>query len=185
MKQIFRNTAYVAVFAVLLVSGWYDLVFADDFAQGIDALDHGQDDLAIRFFSSYLAKKPRTYEALLNRGTAFVRSGHVYKAVSDWHKASDLAPVYAYAFYSDDVIRSVTQNSKPIKYVAVIELVPQRAVSVVMTGAMFLDFGLKSKAVDLFRMSTTLTRDPIFKTDLEYWIKTLDPAVSQNIDWYR
>ena len=90
---------------------------------------------------------------------------------------------YAYAFYSDNVIRSVTPNRKQIKYVASIELVPERAVSVVMAGAMFLDFGLKSSAIDLFRMSISLTSDPIFKTDLEYWIKTLDPAVKRNADW--
>ncbi|MDR3604640.1 MAG: hypothetical protein P4L38_08405 [Syntrophaceae bacterium] len=185
MTNTLRNAIHIVVLVGFVVTAWQSAAIADDFTQGIQALDRGQHELAVKFFSSYLARKPGTYEALVNRGTAFVRSGHVYHAISDWHRAGELAPLYAYAFYSDNVIRSVTANNKQIKYVASIELVPERAVSVVMTGAMFLDFGLKSSAIDLFRMSISLTSDPIFKTDLEYWIKTLDPAVKRNADWQR
>ncbi len=182
MAHTWRNLIRTAVQIGVLVIAWYTPALTDDFTQGTLALDGGQHDLAIRFFSSCLARRPQTYEALLNRGTAYIRSGHVYKAISDWNRAVELAPLYAYAFYSDDVIRSVTPNSRPVKYVAMIELFPERAVSVVMTGATFLDLGLKSAAIDLFKMSTSLTRDPMFKTDLEYWIKTLDPGRNQNTE---
>ena len=185
MTNTLKNVIHIVVLVGFAIIAWQSAAIADDFAQGIQALDRGQDELAVKFFSSYLASKPATYEAFVNRGTAFVRSGHVYQAVSDWHKAVEFAPLFAYAFYSNTVIRAVTPSSKRIKYVASIELVPERAVSVVMAGAMFLDFGLKSSAIDLFRMSISLTSDPIFKTDLEYWIKTLDPAVERDADWQR
>ena len=185
MTNFLRNSIYIVILTGFVVSAWQPAVNADDFTRGIQAIDSGQNDLAVKFFSSYLARKPGAYEALVNRGTAFVRSGHVYHAISDWHRANELAPLFAYAFYSDNVIRSVTPNRKQIKYVASIELVPERAASVVMAGAMLLDFGLKSSAIDLFRMSISLTSDPIFKTDLEYWIKTLDPAVKRSVDWSR
>ncbi len=185
MTNFLRKSIHIVILAGFVITAWQPAVNADDFTRGIQAIDSGQDDLAVKFFSSYLVRKPGAYEALVNRGTAFVRSGHVYHAISDWHRANELAPLFAYAFYSDNVIRSVTPNRKQIKYVASIELVPERAASVVMAGAMFLDFGLKSSAIDLFRMSISLTSDPIFKTDLEYWIKTLDPAVKRSIDWSR
>jgi hypothetical protein len=45
-----------------------------------------------------------------------------------------------------------------------------------MAGATLLDLGHRSAAVDLFKRSTLLTKNPLFKTDLEFWIKTLDPT---------
>ena len=173
--QKFIKTVALIAFVLIL---WHAPAMADDFAKGVRALDSGDHELAVKLFSSYLARRPRTYEALVNRGTALVRSGHIFEAISNWHGATELAPLFAYAFYSDEVVRSVTPRNKPVRYVASLELVPERAASVVMTGAMFLDLGLKSPAIDLFRMSTSLTKDPIFKTDLEYWIRTLDPGVS-------
>ncbi|MGC8659465.1 MAG: tetratricopeptide repeat protein [Desulfomonilaceae bacterium] len=174
-RKTIKTMALMAFVSIV----WLAPAMADDFSKGVDALDSGNHELAVRFFSSYLSRKPGTYEALVNRGTAFARSGHVFRAIADWHGAVELAPTFAYAFYSDDVVRQVTPRKKPVRYVASLELFPERAVSVIMTGALLLDLGLTGPAIDLFRMSTTLTRDPIFKTDLEYWIKTLDPGLTE------
>ena len=176
MVRRFKNTTLVALFLGLSLLIWSDAAIADEFARGIVAMDTGQDDLAIRSFSSYLARRPQTYEALINRGAAFMRSGHVYEAVSDWSKADDIAPLFGYAFYTADIIRVVSPRNSPVKYVASIELFPEKAGSVVMTGAAYLDLGLTSRAIDLFRMSVRLTKNPLFKTDLEYWVKSLDPS---------
>jgi hypothetical protein len=78
--------------------------------------------------------------------------------------------------YIDDVIRVVAPKNSLIKYVANIELYPEKAASVAMAGATLLDLGHRSAAVDLFKRSTLLTKNPLFKTDLEFWIKTLDPT---------
>jgi tetratricopeptide (TPR) repeat protein len=148
----------------------------DDFARGVQALDMGQDEQAVSLFSSYLSRKPQTYEALLNRGTAFARNGRICRAITDWSAAAEVAPLFAYSFYIDDVIRVVAPKNSLIKYVANIELYPEKAASVAMAGATLLDLGHRSAAVDLFKRSTLLTKNPLFKTDLEFWIKTLDPT---------
>jgi hypothetical protein len=176
MVRRFKNTILAALFLGLSLLIWSDHAIADEFARGIQAMDAGQDDMAIRSFSSYLARRPQTYEALINRGAAFMRSGHVYEAVSDWSDADEVAPMFGYAFYTADILRSVAPKKSPVKYVASIELYPEKAGSVVMTGAAYLDLGLKSRAVDFFRMSVRLTKNPLFKTDLEYWVKSLGPS---------
>jgi len=112
----------------------------------------------------------------VNRGTAFARNRRIHKAVNDWSSAVEIAPIFAYCFYIDDVIRVLSPKNSLIKYVANIELYPERAASVTMAGATLLDLGLKSEAIDLFRRSIPLTKNPLFKTDLEYWIKNLDPS---------
>lgn len=176
MFWMLGNTFRIVILVSVIALFGYTNSVADDFTKGIKALDDGQDAMAIRFFSSYLSRRPESYEAYLNRGTAFVRSGFIYQAISDWSKAAEMAPLYAFALYTDDVIRVVSPKNSQVKFVAMIELFPERAVSVVMAGATYLDLGLNSKAIDLFRMSTILTKNPLFKTDLEYWIKTLDPG---------
>jgi tetratricopeptide (TPR) repeat protein len=176
MKKCFLNSPGILVLLALLVlicPGWVE---ADDFARGVKALDMGQDEQAVGLFSSYLSRKPRTYEALLNRGTAFARNRRICRAITDWSAATEVAPLFAYSLYIDDVIRIVAPKNSLLKYVANIELYPERAASVVMAGATLLDLGHRSAAVDLFRRSTLLTKNPLFKTDLEYWIKTLDPS---------
>ncbi|MFH0960348.1 MAG: hypothetical protein V1897_16775 [Pseudomonadota bacterium] len=176
MRSFFENCAVFAVCLAVLLMVVPGRAEADDFARGVRALDIGQDEKAVSLFSSYLSRRPRTYEALLNRGTAFARNGRIFQAITDWSQATEVAPLFAYPFYLDDVIRIVAPKNSLVRYVANIELYPEKAASVAMAGATLLDLGHRSAAIDLFRKSTLLTKNPLFKTDLEYWIKTLDPV---------
>jgi tetratricopeptide (TPR) repeat protein len=175
-KKSWGNRLGFVVCLVILILAFPGWAAADDFARGVQALDMGHDERAVGLFSSYLSRKPQTYEALLNRGTAFARNGRICQAITDWSAAAEVAPLFAYGLYIDDVIRVVAPKNSLIKYVANIELYPEKAASVAMAGATLLDLGHRSAAVDLFKRSTLLTKNPLFKTDLEFWIKTLDPT---------
>jgi hypothetical protein len=61
-----------------------------------------------------------------------------------------------------------------LNYAASLELDPDHIPSVVMMGAMYLDLGLDKMAVDLYRKSKDLTKNPLLKNHLEHWVETLE-----------
>jgi len=100
-------------------------------------------------------------------------SGLVYHAILDWHRARELSPLLAYAVAIEDFLAEEAGNTALLNYTKIIELDPDYVASVVMTGSLYLDLGQNSRAVNLFRKSVDLTRNPLLKTHFEYWIESV------------
>jgi tetratricopeptide (TPR) repeat protein len=167
----------IAVAALALLCG--SSAEANDFDQGVAALVLGRNDLAIRSMTKVLRKNPKSYAAHVNRGTAYFRSGRVFKGVLDWNKARDLSPLFAYGVYTGEVIVRAGRNPDELGFVASVELDPEYISSVEMTGIMLMDLGWDKKAAELYRMSMDLTKNPLLKTHLEYWAATLAPSLKK------
>jgi len=162
---------FVPALALLCGSG----AAADDFDQGLAALFGGRYDAAIRSLTQVIRKNPKSYAAYVNRGTAYFRSGRVFKGVLDWNKARDLSPLFAYGVYTGEVIVRPPGNPDVIGFAAPVELDPEYIPSVEMTGIMLMDLGRDKIAAELYRKSMDLTKNPLLKTHLEYWAATLAP----------
>lgn len=147
---------------------------ADDFEPAFQALREGRVHEAIESWSRVIARHPQSYAAYVNRGSAYMRAGHILKGVTDWHKARDLAPFFAYATYTGDFTRQASGNTAVLNYAVSLELEPDHVASVVMTGAAYLDLGRTEEAVELFRKSMDLTKNPLLKNHFDHWAKTLE-----------
>ncbi len=147
-----------------------------EFEMASNAIREGRLDNAIKLLDSYIARNPRSYAAHINRGSALFYSGYVFRAVSDWHKAKNLAPLFAYGVFTGEIVWQSAPRGRYLDYVASIELYPDHVATVNMLGVTFLDFGMTDKALELYRKSSELTSNPLFKTDLEWWVYTLNPT---------
>jgi tetratricopeptide (TPR) repeat protein len=149
--------------------------YRDPFSKGLEAAMDNRMDLAVKYWSEAIAKNPRSYQALVNRGSAYMQTGFVYRGILDWRKARDLAPPFVYAVFTGSFIRVTPSKKKnSLDYCVSLELDPDHMASVLMTSALFLDIGRKDMAADLFRKSIDLTRNPLLKAQLEYWCDTVE-----------
>jgi len=147
---------------------------ADYIAEGITSTQAGKTDRAIESWTRAIRKNPRSYEAHLNRGSAYLMSGHVFRGIMDWHRASELSPAFAYAVYTGDFVGQSSGRGRLLNYVVSIELDPDRIVSVLMMGMMYLDLGQSEKVAELYRKSANLTKNPLLKSELDYWANMLE-----------
>jgi tetratricopeptide (TPR) repeat protein len=165
---------WVLLLLAVFGAGFPCLVDASqEFREGMDAARAGRLDVAIEKWTRAIERNPQSYPARANRGTAYMLSGHVLRAVQDWHEAKKLAPVFAYSVYGGLFIPEVSRNAAMLNYAMPIELEPDYFPSVCMAGSMYLDFGETQKALELFNKSIDLTRNPLLKSYLEYWVESL------------
>jgi hypothetical protein len=136
-------------------------------------------DRAIESWTRVIRRNPRSYEAYVNRGTALFLRGHVYGGIMDWHRANELAPVFAYAFFTGEFAAQTAGRGRLLNYAVSTELDPDRTASVLMAGAMYLDLGQENKASELFRKSAELTKNPLLKSELEYWVHVIESHLLQ------
>ena len=148
-------------------------------ARGITAARSGQLDKAIELWTRLIKKNPRSYAAYVNRGTALMMSGHVRRGIEDWHLARKYSPVFSYGYYSPDFISEAPGNQRMLTYAKSLELDPDHFASVALVGATYQDVGRSSIAADLFRKSIDLTKNPLLKNQLHYWIKSIETAGGQ------
>jgi tetratricopeptide (TPR) repeat protein len=144
-----------------------------EFREGLDAANAGKLDAAIERWTRAIERNPASYAAYANRGSAYLQSGHVFNAVMDWHNARKLSPLFAYGLYGGLFIPEVSRNPAMLNYAMAMELDPDHVASVCMTGSLYLDLGHLEKASALYRKSIDLTRNPLLKSHLEYWVDTL------------
>jgi tetratricopeptide (TPR) repeat protein len=168
----------VAVFLIITGSS---LVFlpavstaSEDVEQGLIAARSGQLDRAVRLWSKAIKKNPKSYSAYINRGSALIRSGYVLRGIRDWHKAREYSPAFAYASYAGSFIGEASGDPAMLNYAMSTELDPDHVPSVIMTGIAYLDIGRSDKALELYRNSIDLTKNPLLKSFLDYWITSIE-----------
>lgn len=137
------------------------------------AAESGRLDVAIDLWTKIIHRNPKSYAAYVNRGTAYMKSGHVLKAVTDWHRARELSPLFAYGVYREDYILEAPANPSALNFAITVELEPDHVASVSMLGSTLLDLGRKRRAVELFRKSVDLTKNDLLKARLEYWADSI------------
>jgi hypothetical protein len=171
-----RTETVLILVAVLLAAG-----FGTCFGQGtgevdlgLQALSEGKTDRAIELWTRAIARNPKNYAAHVNRGTAYLRTGFVLRGIIDWHRASELSPVFAYGVHTGGFVRQAAGNAAMLNYAASLELDPDYAASVVMMGAAYQDFGWNREALEMYRKSADLTKNPLLKSHFEYWVESLE-----------
>jgi len=140
----------------------------NEFELGLEAARAGNCDRAIELWTRVIQRNPRSYAALVNRGSAFRQSGHIFKAISDWHEARKWSPLFAFGVYSGDYIAQASGDASMLNFVSPLELEPDHVPSVLMTGILFTEIGYPSMAAELYRKSVDLTRNPMLKAYLDY-----------------
>ncbi len=163
-------------FAMFIMFAVKSAAATSEFDMASDRIKEGRLEDAVRLLDSFLVKKPKSYAAHINRGSALFYQGYVYRGVVDWHKARDLAPLFALGSFTGEIVWFDEPRGPYLNYVASIEMYPDHAATVNMLGATYLDLGLVEKALDLYRKSADLTSNPLFKADLEWWSYTLKPS---------
>lgn len=146
---------------------------ADSFQLGMAAARSGQLGRAIELWTLSLGADPKSYAAYANRGSAYLESGYVLKGIEDWHKARKYAPIFAYGLYTQDYIDRARRNRRILNYAKSLEIDPDHIPSVAMMGIAYLDLGRDSIAVELYRKSIDLTRNPMLKNHLHHWVKSI------------
>jgi len=152
---------------------------ADELEQGIEAARSDQLERAVALWTRAIQKDPKSYAAHANRGSANMRLGYVFKGIMDWHRANQLAPLFAYGVDTGDFVRHAVAGNPLLGFAVAIELDPDHLPSVAMTGALYQDLGLTKMAVELFRKSMDLTRNPLAKSHLDYWANSLEEEKSK------
>lgn len=170
--RLYLLCALGALLALYIFPG-YGLA-GNEVERGLTAMKSGDVDRAIRLWTAAIRRNPKTYAAYVNRGSAYMRSGYVFDAIMDWHRARRLSPIFAYGVYTGGYIRQASGNSRMLNYAASLELDPDHIPSVAMTGVTYLDMGLRKKALELYKKSIDLTRNPLRKSQFEHWIQTLE-----------
>ena len=172
--------------AAVLIIACSSLVFlpadgtaSEDVEQGLVAARSGQLDRAVRLWSKAIRKNPKSYSAYCNRGSAYIRSGYVLRGILDWHKARDFSPAFAYASYGGPFIGEASGDPAMLNYAMSTELDPDFVPSVMMTGITYLDVGRTDKALELYRNSIDLTKNPLFKSFLDYWITSIESSTGE------
>ena len=169
---------------ILLVLLWASLMLygisvttcqaAGEFESGLRAANAGDLDGAINLWTAEIQRNPRGYEALVNRGTAQLRNGRILQGIRDWYGARNLTPTFAYAFASGDFINVPRGTNRSLSFVKALEIDPDFSAAVILAGATYLDLGRKKLAAELFRKSIELTKNPMLKNELDYWVKGIE-----------
>ena len=170
---VFRVTILTAILTVTCLAPNISEA-RGEFQKALVAARAGDLDLSIELWTAVIARHPRSYAAYVNRGSALLRTGHIFRGIKDWEKAKQYSPVFAYAFCSADFIQQADGNRRILNFVKSLELDPDYAASVSMTGITLLDLGRTEDAVDLFRSAMELTRNPLLKNHFDHWIKSLE-----------
>jgi tetratricopeptide (TPR) repeat protein len=144
------------------------------FTKGLSAAREGNLDTAIKEWSKYIDRHPRSYIGYSNRGRAYLLTGHVMKGLSDWRRARDYAPPFAYAMYNDVFITQVDSDDKSINYVLSLEIEPDYVASIVSTGLIYQEVYRQDAAVQLYKTARELTKDPQLKAEFENWIERME-----------
>jgi tetratricopeptide (TPR) repeat protein len=152
---------------------------AGDFERGLEAAKTGQLDRAIDSWTRFIERNPKSYSAYVNRGNAYIRSGHIFKGIMDWHQARKLSPLFAYAVYNQDYIAQASGDTAMLNYASPLELDPDYIPSVAMIGIAYMELGQKAKAAELYRKSMDLTKNPLLKTHLDHWAETIESSASE------
>jgi tetratricopeptide (TPR) repeat protein len=147
--------------------------------KGIAEARSGRLDAAIKIWTKVIEKRPKCYAAHVNRGTAYIRTGYVLRGIMDWNRARSLSPMFAYGVYFGDFITEAPRNKDVLNFAASLELDPDHVPSVSMMGSTFMDLGRKDKAVQLFRNSVDLTKNPLLKNHLEYWAASIESSAGE------
>ncbi len=148
----------------------------EDVEKGIAEARSGRMDAAIKIWTKVIEKRPKCYAAHVNRGAAYMRTGHVLRGIMDWNRARSLSPMYAYGVYFGDFITEAPRNKDMLNFAASLELEPDHVASVCMMGSTFMDLGRKDRAVQLFRNSIDLTKNPLLKNHFEYWAASIESS---------
>jgi tetratricopeptide (TPR) repeat protein len=145
----------------------------DTFQLGLAAARSGRLARAIDLWTRTLRADPKSYAAYVNRGSAYLESGHVLKGVEDWHRAQKYAPIFAYGLYTPDYVGQASRNRRVLNYAKPLELDPDHVPSVAMMGVAYLDLGRDNMAVELYEKSIDLTRNPMLKNHLHHWVTSI------------
>lgn len=166
----------VASVVLFLVMGTANSSLSMDYVEkGIQAMRRGRLDTAVAWWTQAIDRNPKSYSAYVNRGSAYMGSGYVRKAISDWHKAKALSPLFAYGVFSGDFVRQASGDTSMLNFAAALELDPDHVPSVCMMGLTYLDLGLPEMAAALYRQSIELTKNPLLKSHFDHWADTLEP----------
>ena len=174
-----KRIALVSLFVIVATMSMQRSVMASpmsEFDMATAELRQGGLEEAVRLLDSFIVKNPKSYAAHVNRGSALFYLGYVYRGVLDWHKARDLAPLFAFGVFTGEIVWQSEPRGPYLDFVASIELYPDHVATVGMIGATYLDLGLTEKALNFYRKSADLTSNPLFKADLEWWSYTLKPS---------
>jgi tetratricopeptide (TPR) repeat protein len=152
---------------------------ADDFDIGMEAAKMGQFDQAVELWTRFIQKNPKSYSAHVNRGSAYLKSGYVFKGIMDWHQARKLSPLFAFGVYGQDFIAQASGDTSMLNYASPLELDPDHISSVAMMGIAYLDLGQPAKAVQLYRKAMDLTKNPLLKSYLDHWADTIESSAKQ------
>ena len=174
LRTITKVAALLIITCSSLVFLPADSTASEDVEQGLIAIRSGQFDRAVRLWSKAIRKNPKSYSAYINRGSAYIRSGYVLRGILDWHKAREFSPAFAYASYGGPFIGEASGDPAMLNYAMSTELDPDFVPSVMMTGITYLDVGRTDRALELYRKSIDLTKNPLFKSFLDYWIAAIE-----------
>jgi tetratricopeptide (TPR) repeat protein len=130
LRTLTKVVAFLIITCSSLVFSPTDGTASEDVEQGLFAARSGQLDRAVRLWSKAIRKNPKSYAAYINRGSAYIRSGHVFRGILDWHKAREFSPAFAYAFYGGPFIAEASGEPAMLNY-AVTELDPDYVPSVI------------------------------------------------------
>lgn len=101
------------------------------------------------------------------------------RGIVDWHRARDLAPPFVYALYTGDFVTQATADNLILNYGVSLELEPDHIASVIMMGSTYQELGEINHAVDLYRKSIDLTKNPLLKSYLDHWATTTEASSAQ------
>lgn len=152
---------------------------ADDFEIGMEAARMGQLDQAVESWTRFIQKNPKSYSAYVNRGSAYLKSGYVFKGIMDWHRARQLSPLFAFGVYGQDFIAQASGDTSMLNYASPLELDPDHISSVAMIGIAYLDLGQLAKAAQLYRKAMDLTKNPLLKSHLDHWADTIEAPTNR------
>ena len=161
------------VTALVLLTTSLDAQRSSAFRKALRAARSGQLETAIKLWTVVIQRNPKSYSAYVNRGSAYLLLGRVLEGLRDWHQAKECAPLFAYGVYSPGFILEGNVNPALLNYARSLELDPDHVPSVMMLGALYQDLGRDEVAIELYRLSADLTRNPILKNHFNHWIKSL------------
>jgi tetratricopeptide (TPR) repeat protein len=169
-----RLRVFLAMLLLYLASAGVCAAGDNHFTKGLGAAREGNLDAAVKEWSKYIDRHPRTYIGYANRGRAYLLTGHVMKGLSDWSKAKDYAPPFAYATYNEVFITQVDSDDKLMNYVLSLELDPEYVASIISTGLIYQEVYRSDAAVQLYKKARELTKNPQLKSEFENWIEQME-----------
>ncbi|MBI5570194.1 MAG: tetratricopeptide repeat protein [Desulfomonile tiedjei] len=170
-RTLARHAVVIALAIVVCTA--LEVSASEIYQQALAESRAGRPDTALVLWNRVIQRNPKSYGAHVNRGMVYMGSGLVYHAIMDWHRARELSPLFAYGVAIEGFLDEESGNTALLNYAKTIELDPDYAASVMMTGSLYLDLGQNAKAVTLFRKSVELTRNPLLKSYFEYWIESV------------